>query len=309
MLTVFTIPKAFTGHIGIIQRNAVKSWTLLGPDCEVFLCGNDPGTEETAHDLGTKFIPDIPRNEFGTPLLNATFDAVRKAAKNEILCYVNADIIFLSDLLDAVRRTARKMGQFLLVGQRWDVDITVPWNFDSAAWEEEIRSHVTTVGKPHAPTGSDYFVFRNQGKIGDLPPFAVGRPGWDCWLIYHARKLGVPVVDASKAVTVIHQNHDYRHVPEKSGKFDGRVWTGPEAEKHDQLIGNRLHYFDLQYATHVLTRWALLPAFDYTRLRSRWYALRILNPRIGPFWKVLDKITPTVLKRLIRLVLPRETHL
>ncbi len=29
MLTLFTIPKPFAGHIGLIQRNAIASWTLL----------------------------------------------------------------------------------------------------------------------------------------------------------------------------------------------------------------------------------------------------------------------------------------
>ena len=28
MLTIFTTPKPFRGHIGIIQRNALKSWTI-----------------------------------------------------------------------------------------------------------------------------------------------------------------------------------------------------------------------------------------------------------------------------------------
>ena len=41
MLTLFTIPKVFRGHIGVIQRNAIKSWTLLRPACEVVLLGDE----------------------------------------------------------------------------------------------------------------------------------------------------------------------------------------------------------------------------------------------------------------------------
>ena len=37
MLTLFTTAKAFTGHSEIIQRNALKSWTLLHPDVEIIL--------------------------------------------------------------------------------------------------------------------------------------------------------------------------------------------------------------------------------------------------------------------------------
>lgn len=32
MITLFTTAKPFRGHDGIIQRNALRSWTLLRPD-------------------------------------------------------------------------------------------------------------------------------------------------------------------------------------------------------------------------------------------------------------------------------------
>ena len=35
MLTLFTTPKPFYGHIDVIQRNALKSWTLAAPQAEV----------------------------------------------------------------------------------------------------------------------------------------------------------------------------------------------------------------------------------------------------------------------------------
>jgi hypothetical protein len=43
MLTIFSTPKPFHGHSGIIQRNALKSWTLLHPDVEVILFGIEDG--------------------------------------------------------------------------------------------------------------------------------------------------------------------------------------------------------------------------------------------------------------------------
>ena len=63
MLTIFTIPKAFNGHIDIIQRNAIKSWTLLEPKCQVILAGDDEGTDLAARDLGVEHIAKLTRNE------------------------------------------------------------------------------------------------------------------------------------------------------------------------------------------------------------------------------------------------------
>jgi len=60
--------------------------------------------------------------------------------------------------------------------------------------------------------GLDYFIFP-CGLFRDIPPFAVGRPAWDNWLVYKARSLGLPVIDATKMVTAIHQNHAYSHHP------------------------------------------------------------------------------------------------
>ena len=39
MITFFTTAKRFTGHNGVIQRNALESWALMHPDVESV--GND----------------------------------------------------------------------------------------------------------------------------------------------------------------------------------------------------------------------------------------------------------------------------
>ncbi len=50
MLTIFSIPKPFEGHIGIIQRNAIQSWIALS-GCEVILCADEYGTAEITYEL------------------------------------------------------------------------------------------------------------------------------------------------------------------------------------------------------------------------------------------------------------------
>ena len=46
-----------------------------------------------------------------------------------------------------------------------------------------------------------------------MPEFAIGRAGWDNWMIYKALKNGWHVIDATPSLMVIHQNHDYSHLP------------------------------------------------------------------------------------------------
>ena len=57
MLTIFSTPKPFNSHSDIIQRTALKSWTLLHPDVEVILFGDEEGAAEACRDLGIDHEP------------------------------------------------------------------------------------------------------------------------------------------------------------------------------------------------------------------------------------------------------------
>src|SRR5690242_14576341 len=103
MLTFFSIPKPFSGHIGVIQRNALASWGRHA-GCETLLLGNEAGTREAAEGAGATWLPDIALNDYGTPLLSSAFEQARRVARNRLLCYVNADIIVTRDLPRAAAR-------------------------------------------------------------------------------------------------------------------------------------------------------------------------------------------------------------
>src|SRR5690242_1228043 len=102
MLSIFSVPKPFRSDIAVAQRNAIESWRRLHPDCEIILCGDEDGTEAAAEEFGAKYIADVPRNGYGTPLISAVFELAGGAASHPMLCYVNADIILLRDLILAI---------------------------------------------------------------------------------------------------------------------------------------------------------------------------------------------------------------
>src|SRR5438552_3655793 len=47
-LTILAVPKAFNGHIGVIQRNAISSWTVLSPRPDIRLYGTEDGMAKAA---------------------------------------------------------------------------------------------------------------------------------------------------------------------------------------------------------------------------------------------------------------------
>ena len=183
----------------------------LGKDVEVILLGDEAGIKETAEAFGIHWMPVESRSASGAPLINELFRLAGGHAKHHVLCYVNADIILIDDFLPSTRLVAQSFEHFLIVGNRYDLqlDDELPMQGN---WIEDLRRSVREHAKPHPPMGSDYFIF-NKGQFEDMPPFVLGRAGWDNWMIFKARHAGVPVVDASRGITAIHQNHDYAHLP------------------------------------------------------------------------------------------------
>lgn len=274
MLTIFTVPKAFRDHTGIIQANAIHSWLMLSPQPEIILFGNDEGTASTASQLSIRHVPDVQCNEYGTPLLNSIFKSAQDIASNPLTCYINADIILLSDFMLAIRQI--HMPSFLLVGQRWDLDLTEVIDFANPIWEKELRARLAEKGKLHPPTGIDYLVFPRK-MYEEIPAFAIGRTTWDNWLIYRARFLRIPVIDATKVIVAIHQNHGYGRLPQS---MEG-PWKGPESNRNLELAGGLVHAFTLQDANSVFTLQGLKrPKPTIHRLLRYIDTLPVFHPRL-----------------------------
>ncbi len=274
MLSFFTIPKSFTGHSAVIQRNAIQSWLALDCPSEVFLLGDDPGVGAAAAEFGAKHIPDIAKNEYGTPLLSSAFDIVQEKASYNTICYINTDIMIMDDFVSGIRTV--KLPSFLLIGRRWNLDLNEAFDFSDLNWQEKLRNILENTGTLHPALGSDYFVFPKRDRI-KLPDFAVGRPAWDNWLIYETWKRGRPIIDASNAITIIHQNHDYAHVPYKNGI----KWNGPEAIKNRKLLSNKfISNFTTMDASHIIISNEVKRAFTREHLRYKWFRIPRLYSKL-----------------------------
>ena len=232
LLTLFSAPKPFTNpHIALIQRNAIRSWTLL-PDVEVILLGEEEGLAEAARELGVKHIPEVKRNENGTPLISSMFQLARENSHSGLLCIINADMILLPDFVEAVRRVKSLKSNFVLLSQRWDLEVSQPIDF-SAGWQDRLSSIIHRQGVLHRPAGSDFFLFPLSSFL-EVPDFIIGRAGWDNWMIYKARQEGWPVIDCTPSVMIVHQNHDYSHLPGGKSHYDH-----PDTNENIRLAGGQ----------------------------------------------------------------------
>ena len=247
ILTIFTAPKPFVDpHIINIQLNAIRSWKALGQEVSIVLIGNEEGIEQAANTIGTSYIPNVERNNQGTPLISSIFNLARNLNNSPLLAYVNADILLFQDFLETAKSIFKLESKFLIVGQRYDLEVHSRINFDND-WDKRIKLECTEIGSLHSRGGSDYFIFPRTTFI-KIPDFAVGRAGWDNWMFYEARKNKWKTIDATSSIKIIHQNHDYSHLP--GGQPHYRM---PETNENVKLAGGRRTIFslmDVNYEFH-----------------------------------------------------------
>ncbi len=260
-LTILAMPKPFRGHIGIIQRNAITSWTRLQPRPDVFLFGEEDGVAEIAAELNLRHLRDIARNEFGTPLLNDLLVRAHQVAPTNLLCYVNSDIILLQEFLSAIDLVHAAFPRFLAVAHRLNIDLNDPLDFASDG-EQKLRREILPHGSPGDHTAIDVFVFPRD-IYTEVPRLAIGRAWFDQWLIKEAHRLGVPVVDITHKAHAIHQNHAYSHI---AGGQKGAYW-GEEARRSLEIYGGRPHAFTLLDATHEITPTGEIQPIRFRRAR------------------------------------------
>jgi hypothetical protein len=258
LLTILAIPKPFSGHIGIIQRNAIASWTKLRPRPDIYVFGDEQGVAEIAAELKIHHVSDLARSEFGTPMLDDLMLCGREIADTPLLAYVNSDIMLLQECLDAVVRIREQFSKFLAVAYRLNIELAEALNFE-ADGEMKLRREIVPHGVPGDPTAIDLFVF-TPNVYEKVPPFAIGRGWFDQWLIKEACRQRIPIVDVTNAACAIHQNHEYAHI---GGSLQG-VLSTEEGQRNLALYGGRPHAYSLLNATHEL-----LPDGTVRRVRFR----------------------------------------
>ena len=252
-LAIFTALKPAEGRAGKIQKRSEENWR------DVFWGADIVEVEG----------PLVPFREMVA--------AVEHDSDAELLMYVNADVLFdkfqVSGLWRCLteRHPAELDGEFLLTGQRVDI------------LEDGSK-------RLHRPSGMDYFVF-HRGMFQDVPKVTMGRAHCDSALVAYCLRRNIPVVDASFALRVEHQFHDYNHVA--GGKNE--VWIGRQAKEN--IVENDLRPFGPHCidATHsLLPDGSIVPNIRSSSIRGIETALYYRRgykwcPRFNQFWNILTR--------------------
>jgi len=167
------------------------------------------------------------------PLLHSLFAQAQAEASNSRMVYVNADIIILDGLPEAVQRAETELSPFFLgICRRHDMALNEPLDF-SGDWKAKVYGLLRNRGEVHSECSSDLFAWNRP--LWRLEGFTVGRPGWDNWMFWKATDAGRPVVDFSKVVVVAHPDHGHGPGGDKHVKD---FWRKDDlARRNSRLIG------------------------------------------------------------------------
>ncbi len=238
-VTLFALPKPFTGQAQRIQANAISSWLRLRPAVDVLLLGGEEGIEEFAEQSGAFYGGNVRRNEHGTPLVSSAFEIAHQVSTSPILVYCNADVILDRGFVRALEQLSEHFldngNDFLAIGQRTDLKVEQLVDFANAHDVEALKDHCKQSGQLSSAVCKEYFAFRRT-QYRSIPPFAVGRGNWDNWMVAHAHRSNFQVIDLTPAVLAIHQSHDYTHA--LSSRMACYV-NGDEARENQRLAGGR----------------------------------------------------------------------
>lgn len=254
-LTIFSCLRGWgDDRIAMLQENAVRSWLALTPRPEILLFCDDPdGTADRFGGDGVQVLPQVKRNEWGTPLVSELWRAAEKRADGGILCYANADIVITQAWLDALN--VIDLPEFLAVCKRGEWMNPRAIDFNECGWHEKINDEVKREGRVALGVAADIFAF-TPNIYGAIPPFAIGRFAFDNWLINEPLRNGLPVVKLPD-MAIIHQRHSI------NANIDEQ-----ECEINRKLAG--LHFATIDQATREVKNGALqYHAFE--PYRRDWY--------------------------------------
>ena len=284
MITIFSTPKNFEGIFDIIQKNAINSWRALGNDIEIIIFGDSKGAKEIAENVAAIYIPIVKKSSNGVPILSDLFAQAEEIAKYKILTFINADIMLPFNFIDIFKKIEIRFKKFLMVGYRWDLEIKEEINFEKINDIQVFWKNLLINAKKHPSSGIDFFIFKKE-TFRSLPDFIIGRPGYDNWLIWHARRRLIPVVDISNKIRVIHQNHHFNfHNVNKDPKIH---------LEEDGLENKRLaeaNYLNLKDANYEIIDDKIIKKEKYDFKNRNLGRLEIIYPELYYFFSFYKRL-------------------
>lgn len=232
-MILFTSPKPFTDETAPVQLSAIRSWKTALPTAQIIIFGNEPGLEDLCMNESVEYGGAVEVDHQGIKNIGSVFRAATSLRQEEDLIFVNSDILLDSSALTAWEILISIRGPFLGTARRRCLP---PWVGPALGERElaqflESHKHLARWGPASA---LDIFYFRGF-RFETMPSFRIGQAAWDNWMIFEARRRGIPAIDLSRTLRPFHFDHNYRY--SKGNPDPGRRHQERDNQNLDLLGG------------------------------------------------------------------------
>jgi hypothetical protein len=186
-----------------IQYNSINSWKWIDCEKEILIFNRDESIKNMCDELKVTNIDDYESSEFSDlPTWRTMRDkAVEIANDDDIIIWVNSDIVFDDTLYFTISELKLSLSEFILTGKRKN------WpNYWRLNDKEEIsKIEFDKIGNEYEV---DYFIF-NKKHFSDLPKFFIARMRFDNYLLKMAIDNVEYTLDSTFAINSYHHQHGY----------------------------------------------------------------------------------------------------
>lgn len=189
-----------------VHNLTIRNWILLRPYVIPVVFTNDSTVAYKIKQHGLDVLPIRMAAAGGIPILKYMFQNIMSTYNTAFYGYTNSDILFTDTLLETLawimNSTHVLENPLMIIGKRTNVQPVR--EKDTTSWKR-LYKVATGRGKLFTGLAEDYFITSRIYPWKETPNLVVGRPAYDNWLVYHARKQNHTVIDATNTILAVHQ--------------------------------------------------------------------------------------------------------
>ena len=220
-ITFITTLKPYTDLYTPIQVNAINSWLNLDMDKQI-LVYTEHKEETEKHfadhlDIIKVITPKRITKSNAVYVSDVFYAPYDYTEKDDILCYINSDMIMLDDFVKSVDTVLHKndyrSNPYYISGRRWEwKDSNEYKKFHDFSDKENFLKYVESTVKKSGYMGlvfsADYFIHPRSLFEGKIPEdMILGRCVWGSWIARAAKRLQANTFDIFKTCFSIHPFH------------------------------------------------------------------------------------------------------
>ncbi|KAL3873608.1 hypothetical protein ACJMK2_036704 [Sinanodonta woodiana] len=202
-----------------INNNTLYNWRKLsGVNLVVFT--NDAKVKYYSKKAGWSVLPILTTVAGDAPVLKQMFHTVQQQFKTDFYGYSNGDLLFEEGLYKTLQKIACQMNEtirtkpILIVGKRTNIDAEI-LNSGVVSSGQKMQEYAMSFGNLFHADALDFFITNTVFPWQDFLPLAIGRRGYDNWVVSVARYHNSTVIDVTDSVLALHQTLRER------GNFEG----------------------------------------------------------------------------------------